>query len=96
MHNKSFCLIWKSQNISFNQTIKDELKPNFKGVDNVIYDEQVNVFFQYENKPKKLESPITKVIVYDLETFNKIRFVPYCSCIFKLNEFQVKIIEINP
>ena len=35
LYNNHFCLIWKSQNISFNQAII-ELKNNFKIVDNFI------------------------------------------------------------
>ena len=30
IYNSHFCLIWKSNIISFNQVIEDELKPNFK------------------------------------------------------------------
>ena len=68
--NKHFCIIWKSQIISFNQTIKDELKPNFKVVDDVISDKHVKRSFTYEYKPENFQSPLTNVIVYDLETFN--------------------------
>ena len=39
-----FCLNWKSQNISFNEVIENELKPNFKVVDIVISDEHVKSF----------------------------------------------------
>ena len=28
--------------------------------------------------------------MYDLETFNKIRAVPYCNCIYKLNKISGK------
>ena len=34
----------------------------------------------------KVESPITNFIVYGLETYNKVRAVPYCSCIYKLSK----------
>ena len=76
MHNIHFCLIWKSDNISFNQVIKDELKPIFKVVDNVISDKHVTSFIKYDSKSKKVQSPPTKIVIYDLETFNKTR-VPY-------------------
>ena len=69
MHNDLFCLIWKSQNISFNQVIK-ELKDNFKILDSVISDKHVKSFFKDEYKPKIVQSQITNTIVYDLETFN--------------------------
>ena len=28
------------------------------------------------------------MVFYDLETFNKIRTVPYCSCIYKLSKIS--------
>ena len=78
-----FCLIWKSDGISFDKAIR-ELKDNFKVVDNVISDKHVKSFIKYDYKPKKRKSPLTNIVVYDLETFNKDRAVPYCSCIYKL------------
>ena len=33
LYNNHFCLLWKSETVSFNQTVK-ELKDNFKIVDN--------------------------------------------------------------
>ena len=53
LYNNHFCLIWKSQGVSFNQAIT-ELKNNFKKVDNYITDENVNSNFKYEFLPKKL------------------------------------------
>ena len=77
IHNNHFCLIWKSNGFSFIQ-VRDELKPNFKVVDFVISDKHVQNFIKYEYKPKKVQ---TNIVLYDFETFNKIRAVPYCSCI---------------
>ena len=45
LYNNHFCLIWKSENVSFNQTIK-EIKDNFKIVDNFITQENVNSQFK--------------------------------------------------
>ena len=90
IHNNHFCLISKSDNISFNQVIENELKPNFKVVDNVVSDEHVKGFIKYEYNPKKVKSPLTNIVVYDLETFNKIEAVPYCSCIYKLSKLSGK------
>ena len=39
---------------------------------------------------KKVQSPLTNISVYDLENFNKIRVVPYCSCIYKLSKISSK------
>ena len=85
-----FCLIWKSNGISFNQVIEDELKPIFKVVDNVISDKHVKSFIKYDYKPKGLQSPLTNIVVYNLETFNTIRAVPYCGCIYKLSKISGK------
>ena len=76
IYNIHFWLIWKTNGVSFNQVIENELKPNFKVVDNIISDKYVKSFVKYEYNPKKIESPLTKIVVYDLETFNKIRAFP--------------------
>ena len=47
LFNNHFCVIWKSEGVSFKQTIK-ELKDNFKIVDNYITEENVNSYFNYE------------------------------------------------
>ena len=90
IHNNHFCLIWKPNGISFNQVIEDELKQNFKVVDNVVSDKNVKSFIKYEYNPKKVKSPLTNIVVYDLETFNKIRAVPYCGYIYKLSKISGK------
>ena len=90
IYNNHFCLIWNSDGISFNQVIEDELKQNSKVVDNVISDKHVKSFIKCEYNPIKTKSPLTNIIVYDLETFNKTRAVPYCSCIYKLSKISGK------
>ena len=89
IYNNHFCLVWKSNGISFSQAT-EELKNNFKVVDNVISDKHVKIFIKYEYNPKKVKSPLTKKVVYVLETFNKNRAVPYCSCIYKLSKISGK------
>ena len=37
---------------------------------------------------KKVKSPPTNIVIYDLETFNKIRAIPYCSCIYELSKIS--------
>ena len=83
LYNIQFGLIWKSENLNFNQSIK-ELKDNFKIVDNFQTEEYVNSLFKYEFIPKKIESQLTKFIVYDLETHNTDRARPYVFCSSKL------------
>ena len=46
------------------------------------------VFIKHEYKPKKVQSPLTKIVFDDLETFNKNRAVPYCGCIYKLSKIS--------
>ena len=90
IYNNHFCLIWKSNGVSFHQVIENELKPNFKVVDNIISDKHIKSFIKCEYNPKKVKSPLTNTVVYDLETFNKIKAVPYCSCIYKLSKISGK------
>ena len=75
LYNIHFSLIWKSQGVSFNQAFQ-ELKNNFKIVDNYITEEIVNSHFKYEFTPKKIHSHLTNFIVYDLETHNTDRARP--------------------
>ena len=84
-----FCLIWKSNGISFNQAIED-LKLNFKFVDIVLSDKHVKRFVKYEYDPKKVQSPLTNILAYDLGTYNKDRAIPYCTCIYKLCKISGK------
>ena len=88
IHNH-FCLIWKSDGISFDRAIK-ELKDNFKVVDNVISDKHVKSCIKNEYKPKKVQSQLTNIIVYDIETFSIIKCVPYAICIYRLSKFSGK------
>ena len=85
-----FCLIRKPQGISFDKAIEDELKPNFKVVHNVKSDKHVKCFIKYEYKPLESQSPLTNIVVYDLENFKKIRAVLFCSCIYKLSKISGK------
>ena len=84
-YNNHFCLIWKSENISFKQAII-ELKNNFKIVDNYKADENVNSHLIYEYRPKKIESHLTNFIVYDIETHNTDRARPYCISFYRLSK----------
>ena len=75
LYNIHFCLIWKSEGVSFNQAIK-ELKEIFKIVDTYITNENINCYFKYEYKPKKIESHLSHFIVYNFETRNTDRARP--------------------
>ena len=85
LYDNHFCLIWKSQGVSFKQAIK-ELKDNFKMVDNYITEENVNAYFKYEFTPKRIESHLTNFIVYDLETHNTNRARPYNMTFYRLSK----------
>ena len=58
LYNNHFCLIWKSQGVSFNQAIK-EVKENFNIVDNYVTEEKVNSHFKYELISEKIKSQLT-------------------------------------
>ena len=85
LYNSHFCLIWKSQGNSFNQAI-NELKANFKIVDNYITEENVNSHFKYEFVPKKVDSHLTNFIVYDIETYSTDRARPYNMTFYRLSK----------
>ena len=85
LHENHFCLIWKSQKVSFKDAIR-ELKDNFKIVDNYITEENVTSHFKYEFIPKTIESHLTNFIVYDLETFNTDRARPYNMTFYRLSK----------
>ena len=84
LYNDHFCLIWKSQGVSFNQAIQ-ELKDNFKMVDNFIPEENVTSHFKYEFIPKKIESHLTIFIVYGLEKHNTDRARPYNMTFYRVS-----------
>ena len=48
-YNTHFCLIWKSEGVSFNQAV-EELKDKFKKVDKYITEENVTFHFEYKYK----------------------------------------------
>ena len=85
IYNNHFCLIWKSNGTSFNQAI-EELTTNHKVSDNLISDKHAKSFVKYEYDRKKVQSPLTKIIVYDLATYNEDKAIPYCSCIYQLSK----------
>ena len=82
LYNNHFCLIWKSEGVSFNQTIK-ELKDNFKKNDKFLTEGNVNSHFKYEFIPRKIDSHLKNFIVYDLETHNTDRARPYCISFYR-------------
>ena len=82
LYNNHFCLIWKSESFSFNQAII-ELEKKFVIVDIYITEENVKSHFEYVYKPKKIESHLTKFIVYDLETHNTDKAITYVFCFYR-------------
>ena len=94
LYNNHFRLIWKSEGVSFNQAI-NELKANFKIVENYITEEIVTSHFKYEFTPKKIESHLTNFIVYDLETHNTDRARPYNMTFYRLSKIAGRY-ERNP
>ena len=62
------------------------MKVNFKVVDNFVSDKHVGSIFKFEYKPEKAQSQITNKIVYDSETFNIDKVVPFANCIYNLGK----------
>ena len=52
LYTNHFCLIWKSQSVSFKHAIQ-EIKTNFEMVDNFLKEENVNSQFKYDIILKK-------------------------------------------
>ena len=84
-YNICFCLLWKSQGVVVNQAIQ-ELKNNFKIVDNYITEENVKYYYIYEYKPNKIEFHLTNFIIYDLETMNTDRARPYNMTFYRFSK----------
>ena len=84
LYNNHFCLIWKSENVSFNQAVK-ELKDNIKKVDNYNFEKNLNSHFKYECVPKKKESHLTNFVLYDLQTHNTDRARPYNMKFYRIS-----------
>ena len=85
LYNNHFCLMWKSEGVSFNQATK-ELKDKFKIVDNYISEENVSSPFEYIYRPNKIQSLLTNFVVYDLETHDTDGARPYVFCFYRLGE----------
>ena len=85
LQKNHFCLIWKSEGVSFYQAIKD-LKDNFKIVDIYLTEQIFNSHFKYEFIPQKIESHLTNFIVYNLETHNTDRTRPYVFCFYRISK----------
>ena len=89
LYNKHFRLICKSQGIRFNQSIQ-ELRDNFKMVDNYVTEENVNSHFEYIFIPKKTESHLTIFITCDLKAHNTDRARPYVFFFYRLSKLAGK------
>ena len=85
LHNSHFYLIWKSEGVRFIKAIK-ELKDKFKIVELYITDENVNSHFEHTYTPEKIESHLTKFMVYDLETHNTDRARPCNMTLYRLSK----------
>ena len=85
MYKVHFCLIWKSNGISFNKAM-EEFKINFKVVNIAL---QINMLKVLKNMNTNLEK-LTKMIVYDIEIFNTDRSTPYAMCVYRLNRISCK------
>ena len=86
-YKKHFCLVWKANAFSFNKA-RNELKLNFKVHEKATCDKHVKSFIKIEYNSKKVQSQLTKVVVYDLETFNTDKVVPYSNFVNELSKLS--------
>ena len=77
VYNIHFYSIRKSEGGSFSKAL-EEVEKNFKLIDIVVSHDNVDNYFKYDLKTKKIESQRSNVIVYDLETYDKNEAVRYC------------------
>ena len=75
VYKNIFCLLWKSHGVGFNKAI-EELNIFFKVIDDVISHKNVKSFIKNEYKPNKVQSQLTNMLVYDIETFDTVKSVP--------------------
>ena len=75
-HKIHFCLICSSDKVNLKKAI-EEIVLNSKTVTICVSVTNVNKFREFEFIPKKVGSHFTNVCVYDVETYNKARTVPY-------------------
>ena len=88
LYNNHFCLKWKSEGVSFDNVIKNEVKDSFKRVNIYITEENAKSFSEYKHIPNKIESHPTKFITSDLETLNTDRSRPYVFCFYRLSNLS--------
>ena len=62
------------------------MKDNFKNIDNFITENNFTSYFKYEFIPKKIESHLTNIFVYDIETYNTDRARPYCISCYRISK----------
>ena len=86
LHNNHFCCIWGD---SLKKAV-EELQVNFKLVNNFVNCYFVNKYVEYNFKPNTIESQLNNVCVYDIETYNKDRAVPYAIGFYPVSQLASK------
>ena len=59
-------------------------------IDNIKSDQHVKSFIKYDYKHKKVQSYLTNTVVYDIETFDTDKAIPYILRIYKLTQMSAK------
>ena len=89
LHNNHFCVIWVSEGINLLKAT-EEVELNFKYINNKVTDANVNKFKEYKFDPKKIDSQLNNVLVYDIETYNKERAISYAIGFYPVNKIVSK------
>ena len=82
LYKNHFCVIWGN---SLSKAVK-EVEANFKFVNTEVTQLNSQNFKEYKFDPKKIDSQVTNVCVYDIETFNRDRAVPYAIGYFLVSK----------
>ena len=87
IHQNHFCLFWKSQDVGIKKAIEEKLKANFKIVHKVISVKHGKRFVKNEYKLKKVQSQLTIMVLYDIESFSTMNCVTHYYCEKRLSKF---------
>ena len=85
LYKNQFCVIW---GISLAKATK-EVETNFKYINNTVTDSNVKNHKEYKFNPKKVEYQTNNICVYDIETFNRDRAVPYAIGYFPVSKMGI-------
>ena len=85
LHKNHICVIWGD---SLKKAVK-EVEANFKFINTEVSELNVHNFKEYKFNPRKVANQVTNVCLYDIETFNRDRAVPYAVGYFPVSKMGI-------